>query len=1023
MKDWENQKLIGINKLPERAFTVPFDDKADAFVGDANLSPYYKLLNGEWSFAYYAAPEEAGEDFVSPDYDCGSWDTVNVPSCWQMEGYGRPHYSNINYPFPVNPPFVPSENPTGCYVRDFELARNWEGKRIILRFEGVDSFYHVWINGQLAGMSKGSRNAAEFDVTDMVHTGKNRIAVRVLQWSDGTYLEDQDQWWLSGIFRNVSICAVPELDIYDIFTKSLLDATYKNGILDMELTVNNSGEKAVKDIQIEAELLDAYGQTVSAGTVDAGEIGAGKSVTLRMNSIIKEVSPWTAETPYLYTLLLALKDKNGVTEYKSVKTGFRIVEMKNSNLLINGVAVRFRGVNRHEFDTDLGRALTLDSLEKDLLLLKRHNVNSIRTSHYPDSVQFYEMCDRLGIYVMSEADVETHGFTYEEGKNPSMWPEWEKPFVDRMKAMVEQHKNHPAIVMWSLGNEAGYGVNHEKMAEYTRSRDLTRPIHYERDSEGKIADVISRMYAAPEVCCEVVEKFCAEKPFILCEYAHAMGNSPGGLEDMWQTIFANPKMQGGFIWEYCDHGIRTCDEAGNEFYAYGGDFGDEPNDGNFIADGLVFPDKTPSPGMIETRKVYAPVRFAPKDLQKGIITVSNHYDFVTLEHLNAVWSVQENGKIIQSGSLPPMAIPARSSENVQVPCTLPAFPRAGAEYYLNITLSLGRDTQWASSGYEIAWGQFKLPVQVPPRKILPSATAVEMYELGNIIYACTGENTVAIDKTTGTIVDWQCHGVRLMDRGPRLNIFRAPTDNDMGEWGGHWYQEWQKARYYEMQHVVREVSCNPAENTVTVVSRMAAPALLTGIHCEYLYTFFGDGSFTLELSGRPDEGMPYFPRLGFQLFIPDSLDRVRWYGRGPGEAYVDTQEAQKVGIFKAGLDELYTPYLKPQEDGNRSEVRRAAFYDIFTAGFAVSGLDTLINFSLHRFTPEAAWKAKHPHEIKLLENLCLNLDWKHTGMGSGSCGGPLPDRYKLMAEPFSFGMRFRGFRPGELNDTTLFTLV
>ncbi len=1035
MNDWENQTLTSINKQPYRTYTVPFDRKEDALIGEVGLSPFYKLLNGAWKFAYFTAPTEVPEDFFQEDFDCDEWDDIMVPSNWQMKGYGHPHYTNQIYPFSINPPFVPSENPTGCYIREFEITDDWAEQRILLKFDGVDSFYYVWVNGQLAGMSKGSRNASEFDITDIAQIGINRIAVQVLQWSDGTYLEDQDMWWLSGIFRNVSISAVPQQDIYDIFAKAQLDAAYRNGKLDVEAEIVNSDSAAVKALTVDAELFDSFGNPVFKKplTASIARIDSEKSSRIKLAAEVKNVAAWTAETPELYTLVLTLKDKSGVIEYKSLKVGFRTVEIKKGNLLVNGVPVMFRGVNRHEFDTDLGRALTMDVIESDLLLLKQHNVNAIRTCHYPDAPAFYDLCDKYGFYLICEADLETHGFGYEQGKNPTMWPDWEKPCVDRMQAMVESYKNHASVIMWSLGNEAGYGINHKKMAAYTRSRDLTRPIHYERDLEADSADVFSRMYTASyrmkwpdgtvsDNCADVAKKFCkGKKPFILCEYAHAMGNGPGGLEDYWQIFFANKEMQGGFIWEFCDHGIRTQDEHGHEYFAYGGDFGDEPNDGNFVADGLVFPDKTPTPGMIEAKKVYAPVRFAAEDLKKGLVTVANHYDFLTLEHLNVTWSVSENGVPVQSGSLMPLNIPARSSRDVKIPYVFPKNPKAGAEYFLNLTFLLGRDTSWGRSGHEIAWAQFALPVKSPAvktaAKIHPDP--VDMDEDARAFYAGAGEALISISKTTGLITDWTIDGLPLTERGPRFNLFRAPTDNDARQI----WKEWQAARYHQLQHSVLSMEADSDRKTVKVVTRVAPPVLKTGILCETVYTFLPDGGFTLEINGKPQGEMPFFPRLGFQMFLPEEMDRAQWFGLGPGESYQDSRQAQRVGLFKAGIDALYTPYVMPQEDGNRSEVRRAAFYDLHMAGFAVAGMNTLFNFSMHRFTPEAAWKAKHPHEIEYAENICLNLDWKQSGIGSASCGEALNPKYRIPAEPFAFGLRFRPFRPGELNDSSFFSLL
>ena len=1029
MKDWENQKLTGINKMEGHAVYPPFDDKTDAMSGERSTSPYFKLLNGAWKFEYFPTPDSLPENFFDEDFDCSEWDDIVVPSNWQMKGYGNPHYTNINYPIPVNPPFVPSENPTGCYIREFEIDESWEDRRIVLKFDGVDSFFYVWVNGQLAGMSKGSRNPAEFDITDIAQSGLNRVTVQVLQWSDGTYLEDQDMWWLSGIFRDVSVTAYPEIDLFDIFAKPLLDKKYKNGQLELEIEVRNQMEKVVNDLVVEAELFDKSGRAVFREPLSAKvSVKAEKSALVRMNAEIRNVMKWSAETPDLYTLLLTLKNRYGVIEYKSLRIGFRTMELKDGNFLVNGVPVMIRGVNRHEFQTDLGRAVTYDAIIEDILQMKRHNINAIRTCHYPDSEMFYEICDRYGLYVMCEADLESHGFGYEEGKNPSMWPEWERPFLDRMQRMVEAFKNHASIIFWSLGNEAGYGINHKKMYEWTKKRDNTRLVHYERDQMAETADVISTMYSAPEFIEEtIIPERCrpSGKPYLLCEYAHAMGNGPGGLEDYWQTFYAHKETQGGFVWEWCDHGIRTQDEDGCEYFAYGGDFGDTPNDGNFIADGLVFPDKSPSPGLLELKKVIAPVRVTAKNLKKGVVTVANHYDFLTLEHLNVVWSVSENGTVIQSGSIPPLAIPARSSADVTIPFVLPANPKPGAEYFLNISFLLGADTLWARCGHEVAWGQLALNVKTAEKKapVPRTGSAIELEEDGDLLYIAADEAFFEFDRRSGTLASWLIDGIPLLEAGPKLNIFRATTDNDRG--GAGMAQQWKNAYYHKITHSVRDISFDPETATVRVLTRVAPPVLQWGIDCEYVYTFQPDGSFTLELSGKPSgEGMVPFPRLGFQLALPEEMDNVQWFGLGPGESYLDTKEAQRVGLYKAPLDALYTPYTYPQENGNRSEVRRAAFYDLHMAGFLVTGLGgEHFNFSAHRFTPEALEAAKHPHEIEESENICLHLDWKQQGVGSSSCGPFLSEKYQIPVKPFRFGMKFRAFRPNELNDTSFFQLL
>ncbi len=1037
--EWENPELIGINRMPSRKNCLPFDSKDDAMLLDRTLSPYFKLLNGAWVFSYFSSPESVPEDFYSEDFDCCEWDQIVVPSNWQMKGYGYPHYTNVQYPIPMDPPFVPNENPTGCYIREFEIDDSWDNRRILLTFNGVDSFFYVWINGEFAGMSKGSRIPAEFDVTELTHIGMNRICVQVLQWSDGTYLEDQDMWWLSGIFRDVYLSAVPkEADIYDIFVHSPLDSKMKDGVFSAEFKLTGAGKSSLNGYKIKAEIFDADGNAVLKNPLEAvakTEKGS-KEALLKVETIVKKPAQWTAETPNLYTLAVSLENPKGkIIEHKAIAFGFRTVEIKDGALLVNGSRIMIRGVNRHEFQTDLGRAVTVESIRDDLLQMKRHNVNAIRTCHYPDTPIFYELCDRYGMYVLCECDIETHGFGYEQGKNPSHWPQWQNAFLDRMQRMVESFKNHPCVIIWSLGNESGFGDNQIKMIEWTRQRDPSRPIHYERDIEFdfKHTDIICPMYPNTKSCAEMIERINAKapyKPFIMCEYAHAMGNGPGGLEDYWQFFYSNKYTQGGFVWEWCDHGIRTQTDDGTEFFGYGGDFGDTPNDGNFITDGLVFPDKSPSPGLTEYKKVIEPVRISAKDIKKGLLSVKNYYDFNTLAHLNIVWSVSENGRTIQSGNLPPMTTPAHAEQDLTVPFTLPKNPKANAEYFLNISFLLGQNTSWARCGHEIAWAQFPLPVAAKSTfKAAPvvrtGKNMLDVDEDPDLFYLSASNGTlIEIDKNTGLIRSVERDGLQVIESGPVFNVFRAPTDNDHG-FGACFDRDWNAAGYNSMRQKTEDVLSDiRKDGTVELEVKARAHGVgynRSGFDLTYLYTFFNDGSFTMELSGKPGEGLPHLPRIGIRMNLPESLENAAWFGLGPGEAYADTKQAQRVGYFKAGLDALYTNYMFPQENGNRMDVRRAVFHDLHLAGLFIGGMPRF-DFSAHRFTAEDLAAAKHPHEIVKRDSITLNLDWKQCGIGTGSCGSSTAEEYRIPAKPFQFGLRFRTLTPGELNDNSFFNL-
>ena len=1038
--DWENQKITNLNRLESRTLMTPFADRETALSGDKSASPFRKTLSGAWKFQLFDNPQSVQKDFFCEEADLSDWDDIVVPSMWQMEGYGVPHYTNSQYPFPIDPPNVPVENPTGCYVRDFEIPENWNGKRIILTFRGVDSFFYVWVNGKKTGMSKGSRIVSEFDITDLVNVGTNVIAVQVIKWSDATYIEDQDMWWLSGIFREVSLTAEAVVSIYDAVTNASLEKDYATGNLSLEAIICNIG-KAVKGYYVTAELYDPEGTPAFKDGVTAVLTMKGnetKSLKLKFPAL-KNTAAWTAETPNLYTLLISVRDaKKNILEVRSLKIGFRNVEMKDGNILINGKRVMFYGVNRHEFHTDLGRAVTFDAMVEDLLQMKRHNINSIRTSHYTDHPEFYDLCDQYGFYVMAEADLESHGFMYEEGMNPTMWKEWEKPIVERGTRMVKSFRNHACIFSWSMGNEAGWGCNTAKMVKEVRALDPGRPIHYERDTEMEAVDIFSQMYTKPDVWVENAKPYAGKNPAILCEYGHAMGNGPGGLQDYFDVFEANKNMQGGFIWEWCDHGIRTWNEDGQEYFAYGGDFGEYPNDGNFVADGLVFPDKTASPGLIEYKKVIAPVKVAAGNLKKGEVKISNYYDFLTLDHLSCVWSLSENGSPIQSGMIMLPEIKARTTKAVKIPFVLPKNLKPGAEYFLNLTFQLAKDTIWARCGHEIAWGQ--LPVAVAPQ--LPAAGITDTIfadENDELIQIRANETLYQFDKVYGTLNAWERNNVPLILKGPELNFWRAYTDNDKP----YLLPKWKLAGYDHMMSRTESVKLIKGKKSVKVqiITRIAPPGYHRwGILAEYLYDFASDGSFALTVSGKFQteynqagvkryinlitgiEELPPLPRIGLTMRIPGEFSNAAWFGLGPGEAYSDTKTAQRVGYYKMPVDSMFTNYVRPQDNGNRHETRRMALYDVKMCGLMVAGTP-YFDFSAKHCTDQALDEAKHPHEIAPDDAVTLNLDWKQCGIGSGSCG-PLPaEKYLIPAEDFSFTMKFRGFGPDELNDKSFFTLV
>jgi len=1030
VNDWENHKLNHRNRQPARAYFIPYSSKQEALTFERECSPWFKLLNGMWKFYYASSPMEAPQEFYNEDFDVTEWDDIEVPSCWQYQGYGHPHYTNVIYPFPVDPPFVPSENPTGCYRRDFYIPKEWDGRRIYLRFEGVDSAFHVWVNGQEVGYSKVSRMPSEFDITSMVRPGKNTVAVRVYQWSDGSYLEDQDMWWLSGIFRDVYLLARPEVRIEDFFAKTDLDSDYRDGVLKVDTKIKNDGQESAQNYALEMVLLDKFDNEVGR-TAESISVNTKNQTVLNLEIPVENPEKWSAEHPYLYKMLLTLKDGQGnIVEVVASKVGFRTVELKDGVFLVNGVPIMLKGVNRHDHHPESGRTVPLESMLEDVLLMKRHNINAVRTSHYPNDPRFYDLCDEYGLYVIDETDLETHGFGVLGNMDQlSDDPEWEDAYIDRVERMVERDKNHPSIIMWSLGNESGFGCNHVAMGKWIRQKDPTRLIHYEGETtlcfkghkdEIKVADVYSTMYTSVEEMIEVGKREDFDHPHIMCEYAHAMGNGPGGLKEYWDAFYTYRRLQGGFIWEWIDHGIAKETEDGVKYYGYGGDFGDFPNDGNFVVDGLLLPDRTPTPGLIEYKKIIEPVVAEAVDLKKGIIKLTNRYDFIGLDSLQLAWNVMADGVVLQNGKLDIDNIQPGQSGEIAVPFRMPENPAPGTEYWLNLRFVLAYDTNWAKQGHEVAWAQFKLPVESPslPPVKLESMPPIVCHDLGGELKVEGVNFELVFDKISGVIKSWTYEGMTMINMGPKLNFWHAPTDNDRNS-----IEDWEKTMLKHLTHRVDQVEWDIKDDrlvTIKVKSRIAPPVLDWGIHSQYLYKIYGSGDVVLEVKGDPHgSNLPkMLPRIGLQMTIPGRMDKVTWYGRGPGESYPDSKMANAFGVYNATVDELYTPYTYPQENGNRADVKWVSLTSHYGVGLLAVGMPQL-DFSAHRFTTEDLEKAKHTCDLVPREFITLNLDYKHNGLGTASCGpGQLP-QYQLKPEKFIFTLRLTPYSKHGISPVTL----
>jgi beta-galactosidase/beta-glucuronidase len=1033
--DWENEQILQRNREPAHATLLPYADAAAALSGERGASPFFKLLNGHWDFCYVTTPIDAPEGFETGRFDASAWDKIPVPSNWQMLGYGKPNYTNVRYPYPVDPPRVPQDNPCGLYRRTFTLPEGWDGQEVFLAFEGVNSAFYVWVNGELVGYSQGPHIPAEFRITPFVHAGDNLLAVQVFQWSDGAYLEDQDMWRLNGIFRDVYLFATPTVHVRDVRVRTDLDETYTDAMLNVWLAVRaydtsllkklrealrSLGAEAEGGYRVTARLLDPGGAEVLAAEIGAvAAIEAGDEITLEASFPIKAPAKWSAEEPNLYALLLTLISPSGaILEVQRVNVGFRAVEIKNGLFLFNGAPIKLQGVNRHDTHPDLGHAVTLESMIQDVVTMKRHNVNAVRTSHYPNDPRWYDLCDRYGLYVVDEADLECHGFgTVGQQDQISEDPSWEAAYLDRAVRLVERDKNHPCVILWSLGNESGFGRNHVAMADWIHKFDPTRPVHYEgatgwgnRDGAKKylgVVDVFSVMYPTVERLINEGQKADDPLPFFMCEYAHAMGNGPGNLKEYWDAIRSYPRLMGGCVWEWVDHSVRQRTERGEEWFAYGGDFDDHPNDGNFCVDGLTWPDRTPYPGLIEYKKILEPVQVSAVDLAAGKLTIANRYAFRSLRHLECAWRIARDGEVVQQGRVPGIDVPPGG----EAPLTLfykPPTPVAGATYWLDVTFTLAEDTPWALRGYTLAWAQFELPVQAPavPVVKVSDMPKVKAETAGRTLVVSGEDFRLAFDTYRGTIAAWEYAGVSLLTAGPKLNVWRAPTDNDV-----HIAKTWQQSGFDRLEQRVSRVELVrelPAAVQIEVEASLAGYFLRPVFDVAYTYTIYGSGDVVITTHVIPLGSLPALPRLGLQMRLRGSFDRFAWYGRGPHENYVDRKESAAVGVYSGTVQDQYVPYVLPQENGNKSDVRWAAVTDVRQTGLLAVGMP-LLNVSALHYTPEDLTEAKHTFELKRRDETILHLDHAQCGLGSNSCGpGPLA-QYLLQPEETTFSVRLKPF--------------
>lgn len=989
LPDWENPKTIGINKEPAHASVISYPDIESALADSGHVihSPYYESLDGQWKFKWSENPENRPKDFYNQDYNVSGWDDITVPSPWQVQGYGKPIYLNSRYPMEslmdgLYPPRAPKEyNPVGSYRRTFKVPNNWDGRKVFIHLGSVKSAFYIWVNGEKVGYSEGSMTPAEFNITPYLNKGENDVAIEVYRWSDGSWLEDQDMWRFSGIFRSVYLYSKSNEYLQDFFVRAGLDDHYENGKLHITAKVRNNTSGRISRANVEAYLFDQSGKQVVDGPVAEAKtqsaMPAGTEAAAELHATIDHPQKWTAETPHLYHVVVALKDSDGkVLDIVRTTTGFREIEIQDKMFLVNGKQVKLKGTNIHDHDPQTGRTVDYKTMVKDVKLMKRHNLNAVRMSHYPHDPQYYDLFDKYGLYIIDEANVETHGISFDDNLLPGSDPLWTDAVVDRARSLVQRDKNHPSVVIWSLGNEAGWGDNFKQMASYIRTADPSRPIHYQHMNS--IADMMSYMYPSIDYLTRALNDPQIDKPIILCEFAHSMGNSTGNMDEYMRLMENNRNFIGAFIWDWVDQGLVKKDAQGNTFWAYGGDYGDDPNDGNFNINGVVFPDRKPHPALKHVKYLYQYVDISDAGIAKGHIRIRNKYPHINLSNFDLKWSLNEDGQTIQSGTVTDLDAAPGEVTTLDLPIKTPDYD-AGREYWLNVSLHLKKSTYWADKGYKVAWQQMKMPYAVAstPTMATKGAQPIRVNESGNDITVSNSNFKATISRNSGALDQYQYKGADLINGSLQPNFWRAKTDNDQAGWKDQ-LDPWKQAS--DNRKVTNVSVNNSGDQRVEVTVNGTLPIGKTTY--QTTYTILGNGTVQVDQRITPvGEDIPkYIPKVGMQMRIPKKYKMMTWYGRGPEENYWDRKNGISVGQYYGLVDSLWTDYVYPQENGNHSDVRWVAFTDDSGSGFLAVAASKL-SVSAWPFSLGDLEKATHTNELPRRDFYTVNLDYKQQGVG------------------------------------------
>ena len=1006
---YEDLNVLHDKTMPARAYYIPASVRMDDLVEHRESSDRFQMLSGEWKFQYYNSIYDVKESFYEKGYDVSGFDHVTVPGVWQMDGYDTHQYTNIRYPFPFDPPYVPQDIPCGAYVHNFEYNREKKASKAFLNFEGVDSCFYVWVNGVYAGYSQVSHATSEFDVTDLLNEGENTLAVLVLKWCDGSYLEDQDKFRMSGIFRDVYLLKRPEKTIRDYHITTDVEKDRVTVKLDMYFS---------EPVETKVTIEDKYGAVVARG--EAAEDGVLELTVL--NPVL-----WNAENPYLYQIILTMPDEVIVD-----RIGFRTIEIRDKVVYFNGEKIKFRGVNRHDSDPETGFVIDVRQIKKDLMLMKQHNFNAIRSSHYPNAPYFYQMCDEYGFMVIDEADIEAHGpfmLYWKEDTDQNRFrrwnekiaddPAWEKAIVDRVRLMVQRDKNRPCIVMWSMGNESAYGCNFEKALAWTKNFDPDRITQYEsaRYRNYDITydydnlDLYSRMYPSLQEI-EDYLKNDGSKPFLLVEYCHSMGNGPGDFEDYFQMIHKDDRMCGGFVWEWCDHAIaHGTAENGKTRYYYGGDHGEAIHDGNFCMDGLVYPDRTPHTGLLEYKNVYRPVRVVSYDWKNGQIVLHNYMDFDDLNnYVDIFYEMTQDGITVEKGKLANVVAAPHSDAMVELKLQVPSTGKV----YLKLIYRLKKQMPLLKPGHELGFDEIKLANEDDRNRQAvkwleqeKEVGAIDVKENERQVVLQANDFTYVFDKRTGLFEDMQFAGRSYIDHPMELNIWRAPTDNDM-----YIKKEWKKAHYDAAYTRAYRIEVLQNKHGVFIMEHVAvvADTVQKILDVEMTWKINEDGKIEAVIEAVKDKEFPELPRFGIRMFLNKKMNEVTYFGMGPQESYRDKHQASCHGLFRSKVAQMHEDYIRPQENGSHYD---CDYVEITSGQYGIAAVSNdSFSFNVSVYTQEELERASHNYELEESDSTVFCMDYAMNGIGSNSCGPDVLDKYRFAEEAFRFQFELIPFVKG-----------